>query len=108
MSKPKGLGRGLDALRESSPDRKRLVIRAFRDSAAVVGVAVHDTGPGIAENSVDHIFDALYTTKTDGIGMGLAIARTIVDAHGGQLRASNNAEGGATFQFTVPVDGGGC
>jgi two-component system sensor kinase FixL len=96
---------GLDAMREpGTSDRKSLVIRTFKDSAAVVGVAVQDTGPGIAEKSVDHIFDALYTTKADGIGMGLAIARTIVEAHGGRLTAQNNDDGGATFQFTLPVD----
>ena len=95
---------GLDALDDSSPDRKRLVIRTFRDSAAVVGVAVHDTGPGIADKSVDHIFDALYTTKPDGIGMGLAIARTIVEGHGGRLTAANHEDGGAILQFTLPVD----
>jgi two-component system sensor kinase FixL len=96
---------GLDAMREpGTSDRKSLVIRTFNDSAAVVGVAVQDTGPGIDEKSVDHIFDALYTTKADGIGMGLAIARTIVDAHGGRLTAQNNEDGGATVQFTLPVD----
>ena len=63
-----------------------------------------DTGPGIAEKDADHIFEPLYTTKADGIGMGLAIARTIVDAHGGRLTAANNEDGGATFQFTLPVD----
>src|SRR5204863_1304037 len=95
---------GLDALDDSSPDRKRLVIRTFRDSAAVVGVAVHDTGPGIADKSVDQIFDALYTTKPDGIGMGLAIARTIVEGHGGRLTAANHEDGGAILQVTLPVD----
>jgi len=95
---------GLDALDDSSPDRKGLVIRTFRDGAAVVGVAVHDTGPGIADKSVDHIFDALYTTKPDGIGMGLAIARTIVEGHGGRLTAANHEDGGAILQFTLPVD----
>ncbi len=96
---------GLDAMRDAgTDDRKSLVIRTFSGSAAVVGVAVHDTGPGIAEKSMDHIFDPLYTTKTDGIGMGLAIARTIVEAHGGRLTALNNDDGGATFQFTLPVD----
>lgn len=70
----------------------------------MVGVAVKDGGSGIAEQDAERIFEPLYTTKADGIGMGLAITRTIVDAHGGRLRAENNPEGGATFEFTVPVE----
>jgi signal transduction histidine kinase len=96
---------GLDAMREpGTSDRPSLVIRTFRDGEAVVGVAVHDTGPGIAKKDADHIFDPLYTTKAEGIGMGLAIARTIVDAHGGRLAAANGEAGGAIFQFTLPVE----
>ena len=85
-------------------DRKSLVIRTFMESPTVVGVEVSDTGPGIAENSLPQIFEALYTTKPDGIGMGLAIARTIVEAHGGALTAANNEDGGATFRFTLPIE----
>jgi two-component system sensor kinase FixL len=55
-------------------------------------------------DDVERIFQPLYTTKAEGLGMGLAIARTIVHAHGGQLRASNNAGGGATFEFTLPAE----
>ena len=96
---------GLDAMRESRGKDRTLVIRTFTDIGdGVVGVAVRDAGPGIAAKDAEHIFDPLYTTKTEGIGMGLAIARTIVDAHGGRLTAANNAEGGATFRFTLPVD----
>ena len=54
---------------------------------------------------MDNIFQAFYTTKADGLGMGLAIARSIVEAHGGQLEAKNNLDGGTTFSFTLPVDG---
>jgi signal transduction histidine kinase len=68
-----------------------------------VEVAVEDTGVGIAEEHVEKIFEPLYTTKADGLGMGLAIARTIVEAHGGRLRAANNPHGGATFRFTLPI-----
>jgi signal transduction histidine kinase len=95
---------GLDAMREPGANDRRLVIRTFRESAAIVGVAVKDAGPGIAEQDAERIFEPLYTTKRDGIGMGLAIARTIVDAHGGRLTAENNADRGATFQFTLPVE----
>jgi signal transduction histidine kinase len=97
---------GLDATSEPGPGDQSLVIRTFTDGAAVVGVAVRDAGPGIPEKDAERIFEPLYTTKADGIGMGLAIARTIVDAHGGRLTAANNQKGGATFQFTLPVDKG--
>ena len=53
---------------------------------------------------IERMFEPLYTTKAEGLGMGLAISRTIIDAHGGELRASSNPGGGATFQFTLPVD----
>jgi signal transduction histidine kinase len=97
---------GLDATSEPGAGDQSLVIRTFADGPAVVGVTVQDAGPGIPEKDAEHIFEPLYTTKADGIGMGLAIARTIVDAHGGRLTAANNEKGGATFQFTLPVDKG--
>ena len=95
---------GLDALRAPEASERSLVIRTFRDGESAVGVAVQDWGPGIAAKDVGHIFEPLYTTKREGIGMGLAIARTIVGAHGGRLTAENNAGGGATFRFTLPLD----
>jgi signal transduction histidine kinase len=64
---------------------------------------VEDSGSGIDVDDVDRLFQPLYTTKPEGLGMGLAIARTIVEAHGGELRASNNAGPGATVQFTLPA-----
>jgi signal transduction histidine kinase len=95
---------GLDAMRTPAIGDGILSIRTFRDSETFVGVAVRDSGPGIAAKDADHIFEPLYTTKSEGIGMGLAIARTIVGAHGGRLTAQNNVDGGATFRFILPVD----
>ncbi|HMH54402.1 MAG TPA: ATP-binding protein [Candidatus Acidoferrum sp.] len=95
---------GLDAMPAIAAGDRTLRIRTFRDSETFVGVAVQDAGAGIAAEDADHIFEPLYTTKRDGLGMGLAIARTIVGAHHGQLTAWNNADGGATFQFLLPVD----
>jgi signal transduction histidine kinase len=94
---------GLDAMPESCPGDRTLVIRTTRDSATAVTVAVQDSGIGIHDKEMDRMFDPLYTTKAGGLGMGLAIARTIVDAHGGRLGAANNVHGGATFRFTLPA-----
>jgi len=94
---------GLEAM-ESRAGERTLVIRTARDGAAAVRVAVQDSGSGIDEKDLDRMFEPLYTTKAEGLGMGLAIVRTIVDAHGGGLGAANNAQGGATVHFTLPLD----
>jgi two-component system sensor kinase FixL len=94
---------GLEAMAEPNGRDHALVIRTSWAGEAAVRIAVEDSGDGIDTEDVERLFQPLYTTKPEGLGMGLAIARTIVDAHGGQLRASNNAGGGATFQFTLPV-----
>jgi len=65
-------------------------------------VAVQDSGPGLRSESLDRLFDAFYTTKADGLGMGLAICRSIVEAHGGRVSAVPNIPQGAAFQFTLP------
>ena len=93
---------GLDAMRASAGDRS-LIIRTFTDGRTVAGIAVRDAGTGIATSDMAHIFEALFTTKAEGLGMGLAISRTIIQAHGGRLTATNNDDGGgATFQFALP------
>lgn len=94
---------GLEAISEANDRDHALVVRTSSLGPGVVGVAIEDSGNGIDMADVDRMFEPLYTTKTDGLGMGLAIARTIIDAHGGELRASNNPQGGARFQFTLPV-----
>ncbi|HYY29645.1 MAG TPA: AAA family ATPase [Chthoniobacterales bacterium] len=66
-------------------------------------IAVRDSGPGLDPQRLDHLFDAFYTTKPQGLGMGLAISRSIIEAHGGRLWAKANAPRGAVFQFTLPI-----
>jgi signal transduction histidine kinase len=66
-------------------------------------IAVRDSGPGLDPKALDHLFDAFYTTKPQGLGMGLAISRSIIEAHGGRLWAKANASRGALFQFTLPI-----
>jgi signal transduction histidine kinase len=66
-------------------------------------VAVQDSGPGLSSESLDRLFDAFYTTKRDGLGMGLAICRSIIETHGGRIWVARNAAPGAQFQFMLPV-----
>jgi signal transduction histidine kinase len=70
-----------------------------------VVIAVGDSGPGLEPQSLDRLFDAFYTTKPHGLGLGLAISRRIIEAYGGRLWATANNRRGATFQFTLPIDG---
>ena len=72
------------------------------DNSEHVLIAVRDSGPGLDMKSLDRLFDTFYSTKPQGLGMGLAISRSIIEAHGGRLWAEN-APKGAVFQFTLPV-----
>jgi signal transduction histidine kinase len=66
-------------------------------------VAVRDSGPGIDPENLERVFEAFYTTKSNGVGMGLAICRSIIEAHGGRLWADANQPRGAVFRFTLPI-----
>ena len=79
-----------------------VVVRSAPDGAQGVLVAVGDSGPGLDPQQLDRLFDAFYTTKPHGLGLGLAISRRIIAAHGGRLWASANVLRGAVVQFTVP------
>jgi len=86
-------------------DRPRLLsIRTEPVEASAVRVAVRDTGIGLDSQQVERLFDAFYTTKPNGLGMGLSICRSIIEAHGGHLWATPNDGPGATFQFTLPAE----
>jgi C4-dicarboxylate-specific signal transduction histidine kinase len=85
-------------------DRSRLlqVRTEVRDGDEII-VAVEDSGPGIDAKQIDSIFAAFFTTKTQGMGLGLAICRMIIEHHGGQLTASSDGQSGAVFQFVLPI-----
>jgi hypothetical protein len=78
-----------------------LLISTEQDQKGVL-VAVRDSGHGIDPENLERVFDAFYRTKSSGVGMGLSICRSIIDAHGGRLWAEANAPRGAVFQFTLP------
>jgi C4-dicarboxylate-specific signal transduction histidine kinase len=81
---------------------RELLISTKQDHTGVV-VAVHDSGPGLDPSHLERVFDAFYTTKSSGMGMGLSICRSIIDAHGGRLWAEANEPRGVIFQFTLPA-----
>ena len=81
---------------------RELRVQSDPDAAPDVRVTVRDSGPGLDPQRLDQLFDAFYTTKPHGLGLGLAISRRIVEAHGGRLWATANMPHGAVFQFTVP------
>ena len=91
----------LDAMAESS--RRELIVTTRRVAGNMIEIKVSDTGSGFAENAEAKLFQPFFTTKNAGMGVGLSISRTIVEAHGGQMRAQTNDAGGATFRFTLPI-----
>ena len=93
-----------DAVCENQGTKREVEIRANYAGAGRINVAVRDSGIGIDPNHMPRLFDAFFTTKAKGIGLGLAIARSIVDNHGGRLWAVRNPEQGATLQFELPVE----
>jgi C4-dicarboxylate-specific signal transduction histidine kinase len=94
----------VEALSEISEGSRDLLISSAGDTADRVSVAVQDSGPGLSPQGVERLFDAFYTTKGKGMGMGLAICRSIIEAHGGRLWATANEPQGAVFQFTLPLE----
>jgi PAS domain S-box-containing protein len=93
----------VEAMTGTSNGMRRLLINSGNAETGGVCVSVADSGPGLAPGAIDRLFEAFYTTKPNGLGLGLCICRSIVEAHGGQLRAIANVAGGTTFQFTVPA-----
>jgi signal transduction histidine kinase len=92
----------VEAMGSSETGPRELLISTEQDHTGVL-VAVRDSGPGIDPSHLDRVFDAFYTTKSSGTGMGLSICRSIIDAHGGRLWAEPNEPRGTIFQFTLPA-----
>lgn len=95
---------GIEAMNGVTDRPRRLVIRSEKRDSGAVLVAVRDSGTGIDPKIERRIFDSFFTTKSKGMGMGLSICHSIIEAHGGRLWASANSDHGATVQFTLPVD----
>jgi len=95
---------GIEAMSDVADRPRRLVIRSDIQGSGDLLVAVEDCGVGIAPKDAKRIFDAFFTTKAQGMGMGLSISHSIIEAHGGRLWASANKDWGATVQFTLPAE----
>jgi C4-dicarboxylate-specific signal transduction histidine kinase len=99
---------GIEAMADTETRSRELAIRSepypLDDNPGVL-VALQDAGVGVAPESLDRLFDAFYTTKPAGLGMGLSISRSIIQRHGGRLYATRNAGAGVTMQFVLPASG---
>jgi signal transduction histidine kinase len=93
----------LDAMRQTPPNQRKVEISTRGNGDGEVRLSVRDHGTGIRSGVHEQLFDQFFTTKEQGLGMGLAIVRSIVEAHGGKIHAENVADGGACFYFTLPV-----
>jgi PAS domain S-box-containing protein len=93
---------GIEAMQPVTDRRRELVIRTHQDEAGQILIEIRDCGTGLAAGNASRLFEAFFTTKSDGMGMGLSICRSIVESHGGRLSASSHAGPGATFQFVLP------
>jgi signal transduction histidine kinase len=95
---------GIEAMRSVTDWPRELVIRSGQDETSQVFVSVTDCGVGISAENADRLFNPFFTTKSGGMGMGLSICRSIMDAHGGRLWATSNVPRGATVQFALPMN----
>lgn len=92
------------AMRGAPQPSRKMLIQSALEEEQTVKASVIDFGTGIDEHHISRLFEPFYTTKAEGMGMGLSISQTIIKAHGGKMGAGNNPNGGATFYFTLPVD----
>jgi signal transduction histidine kinase len=92
----------MDAL-ASKPAGQRRITGRIRQTDGSAEVLISDSGPGIPSDQLDQVFERFFTTKNQGMGMGLSIARSIVEAHGGRVWAENRINGGAVFRLSLPL-----
>jgi signal transduction histidine kinase len=95
---------GIEAMQSVTDRPRELVVRSGQDEPGQALLSVTDCGVGISAENADRLFNAFFTTKSSGMGMGLSICRSIMESHGGRLWATANIPHGATFQFTLPVN----
>jgi PAS domain S-box-containing protein len=95
---------GMDAMDGIPQDQRRIVVRTSLAENSLAQLSVSDAGCGISKEKLPHIFDSFFTTKKEGMGVGLAITRSVAEAHRGRVSAENNLGPGATFYFTIPID----
>jgi two-component system, LuxR family, sensor kinase FixL len=94
---------GMEALGQAPEDDRRILVRTAQAGDSGVELAISDTGPGIPPELLPRLFESFFTSKRSGMGLGLSIARSVVEAHGGRIRAENNPDRGATFRVSLPV-----
>ena len=92
-----------DAMRDAPPSRRTVEITTDYDGEGAIDVAVRDYGSGISEAIRERLFEQFFTTKDEGLGMGLAIVRSIAESHGGTISVENAQGGGARFHFRLPI-----
>jgi two-component system sensor kinase FixL len=92
-----------EAVSHNGPEDRKIVLQTRTVDHGAVQVTVRDFGPGIGEKEIDRIFDPFFTTKRSGLGMGLSISRSIIEAHGGRIWVENNPDKGVTFFIELPV-----
>ena len=94
---------GMDALVDNPPGHRWITGRIRQRDSGCAEVSISDSGPGVASDQLAHLFEPFFSTKSQGMGMGLSIARTIVEVHGGRIWAENRHHGGAVFRFSLPL-----
>ena len=94
----------IEAMRGIDQTQRELIVVSRKDEFKRILVEVQDSGAGLEGLELDRLFDAFYTTKPDGMGIGLAVSRTIIESHGGELLASPRVPNGAAFQFRLPAN----
>jgi signal transduction histidine kinase len=94
---------GMDAIESAPGGQRRITVMTARTTSRMAEISIFDSGPGVPAEKLSEVFEPFFTSKDQGMGMGLSIARTIVEAHGGRIWAENRAEGGAVFRITLPL-----